>query len=386
MEALLIGYEGDLLWQLPALLSRAGFTVDVITNSTYLKRSRYIRSVFKIPTHSSAPNEIIQQLDKKIYQWIIITQDQILREVVNSNISDEIKCRILPVTSERFFNHLGSKICLSHTLHKAGVLTPKFRIITTLSEAEQALDALGSPVFFKVDASSGGKGIYEVSHKKQCQKLKRILSQGPMLAQEKTIGTEIDLSSLFLKGKLIHFSYSIPVKTVYKHGPSSLRYYVPLKDVAPEIYQELSQLGEALGANGFVTISCIETTDKKRFYIEADMRPNAWADFTRFIGDDAAPKIMAWLTHKTSLIPSIEPQDPSTFKPVLIPHFLRISLLSLLTNQYKVWKYIPNQDKPLIPILLLKRIIHMPFLRYIRNIIPINLRQKLKRRLRFYII
>ncbi|MCD6046632.1 MAG: hypothetical protein K0S08_279 [Gammaproteobacteria bacterium] len=388
MEALLIGYEGHLLWQLPALLSRVGFTVDVISNSTYLKRSQYIRSVFNIPHPSSATNEIIQQLDKKNYSWIIITQDQILQEVVNSNISDEIKCRILPVTSSLHFNHISSKIGLSHTLCKAGILTPKFRVITKLSEAEQALHELSPPVFFKVDASCGGRGVYELSHKQQCKKLIKLLKQGPMLAQEKIFGTEIDLSALFFEGKLIHFSYSIPVKSVYNHGPSSLRYYFPLKYVDPEIFQELTQLGKALGANGFVTISCIERPDKKRFYIEADMRPNAWVDFTQFIGDDAAPMIRAWLASNSTLTPSTESKDRdlSTFKPILIPHFLRTPLLSLLINHNKVWKYIPNQDTALISILLFKKIIQIPFLEYIRNFIPQNLRQQLKRYLRFYII
>ena len=358
MEALLIGPSENILWPLPGLLARADFYIDVISHAKILEKSRFIRSFFKISSDESFLKQAIHLLDKKSYDWIIITDESYLLEILSADIPDHLKNKLLPVLSPDYFPHLGSKIGLAEILSNANILTPKYRIVRNFKETTEAADTLGYPFLLKVDASSGGAGVYTCTNEHDIHQLQNLFDQEhALLAQEKISGKELDLSALFFEGKLIHFHYDFFVKTCGHYGPSFLRDYYPLESIEQEVFFELQRLGKSLGAHGFANITCIETIDKKRYYFEADMRPNVWVDFTYFINDDVAKRIKLWFKTKETLAINEIIIHPLLYKPTSIPYFLRLSTLDLILNRYRVWKFIPYHDKKLVHALLIRKIL-----------------------------
>ena len=98
---------------------------------------------------------------------------------------------------------------------------------------------------------------------------------------------------LFRSARLISFSYSEIIECrPTKYGPSVLRKYYNDPSMALVFDDLLNRLGDALGANGFVNVSAIEAYNTNILYfIEADMRPNAWVQHAKYVDDDPAPRI-----------------------------------------------------------------------------------------------
>ena len=170
-----------------------------------------------------------------------------------------------------------------------------------------------------------------------------------MLIQKKIDGIDLDLSALFLEGDLVHFSYSIMEKVIgNKFGPSSLRTYSPLHYVDKQIFNELILIGKALGAHGFTNITCIEATNGTgRYYVEADMRANVWADIPRHYDEDPSDRIINWFSKKEKLqFPLLAPTKHP--KVIQIPCFMRLKLYELVINRYNVWKFIPKDNYRLV--------------------------------------
>lgn len=155
----------------------------------------------------------------------------------------------------------------------------------------------------------------------------------------------LDLSGFYQGGQLIHFSYSYPERFFgYKFSPQPIRNYLQLASVEKIVFDELGRLGRALGANGFVNISCIRSDqDQKLYFIEADMRPNAWINFPRYFGDDLAIRIANYFTSgKVLEYPcKIDKRFPER---TILPLFLRLNLWDIISNRYGVWRYIPERN------------------------------------------
>lgn len=358
MHALIIGYTDRTSWSLPALLNRAGFSVDIVTAYRTFAKSRFVNEIFMIPTGQSAVDVSIGLLTKDLrnYDWIIITEDEILSEVLNTPITDALKLRLLPVLTTDNFLHVNSKVGLAKTLANYSVPAPPFRVVNDLTQALQAATNLSYPVLLKIDVSSGGKGVFECIDENELKKYAHLFDQEQVILLHKKIeGTELDLSALYRNGHLIHFSHSYVKKVESHFGPSVLREYTPIAQVDTVVFKELMLLGQALGADGFVNISCIESLDHKRYYFEADMRPNVWVEYPQFFNEDPAIAIRAWFKHGTFLMAENEPVSQAKRAPLLIPFFLRMPLWQLLTNRYRVWRYIPWQDYKVVMLLLLRK-------------------------------
>jgi hypothetical protein len=244
--------------------------------------------------------------------------------------------------------------------------------VVSVDEACKAAEDLGYPVLLKVDASGGGGGVYNCLSSADFYCLNADIWLKSVLIQKKIHGRDLDLSALFLEGELIHFSYSKVEKIVLNHfGPSSVRTYFSLSSVDEKIFDELREVGKALGAHGFTNITCIEAYDGSgRYYVETDMRPNVWLDAPRFFGENIAERITLWYSKGESLqypVKSVE-GFPSQ---MLIPFFLRLTLMELLTNRYQVWKFIPKENGMLIAKLIFKKL---------RRSIPKNLLKSLIKR------
>lgn len=348
-KALLIGFNPDLMQALPFLLFRAGFEIDVVTPKDFFKNSCFVSRRICFEEQEFLPAKL-DELELEAYQLIVPADDLVLKTILESDLALAKKLKLLPVVSEKNFAHIGSKIVLSQILREAKINTPQFFCVQDCEQALAAAQQIGFPVMLKVDFSGGGLGVFECRNSGDIEELvKKNLKfplKFPLLVQKKILGTEVDLSAFYQNKRLIHFSYAEPKKMVSKFGPSFLRIYRQLATIesCEELFSEMQQLGEALGANGFVNISAIKSeSDGKFYFIEADMRPNVWADFTRFVGDDLAVKISNWfLQREVSGFPFVTRNDFPLEKR--LAHFLRVSILSLVFNRYGLWKILSSNE------------------------------------------
>ncbi|MES2961968.1 MAG: ATP-grasp domain-containing protein [Pseudomonadota bacterium] len=333
---------------MPALLNRAGFNVDAITTCSFLEESKFISNF----EHSFIPQDLVKMVMQKnldTYDCIVVCDDLTLENILNSDLSSEQKLRLLPVQNLENFTHLFSKIGLSKILSEAGVRTPEFLVAQTQDEAVSAAEKLQYPVMIKVDSSGGGRGVFECKNSGDVKKIEARFFKLPLLVQKKIKGIELDLSGFYRDGKLIYFTYS-KIEKVYqnKFGPSSLRTYQQLCNIDSSVFVEMQKLGEVLGANGFVTISCIKSAiDGKKYFIEADMRPNSWVEFGKFLGDDPAPRISNWFLNGEIMQYPLPINNDYPAK-LILPYYLRLSALEILFNRYSVWKYLPLHDRRLL--------------------------------------
>ena len=344
LKALLITSNIVSMMTIPDLLGRAGFKVDCVS-LTRAKKHRHVVNNFIYVADVAEFLEVASRKARERYDLIIIGEDELLQTVLNSSLSDDLKLLLLPVLETENFRHIYSKIGLSNVLKEYGVNTPEFHVANERDDLKKLADEIGYPVIVKVDSSWGGSGVYECSDGDDIDHLSGVLKDYPLLIQKKIDGILLDLSGFYQDGQLIHFSYSYPEKfSGNKFSPQSVRSYLQLASIEKIVFDELGRLGRALGANGFVNISCIHSDqDRKLYFIEADMRPNAWINFPRYFGDDPAIQISNYFTSgKVLEYPcKIDKRFPER---IILPLFLRLNLWEIISNRYGVWRYIPERN------------------------------------------
>lgn len=336
------------------VLERAGFFVDMISSNRFMKLSRSIRTFEQIESEQSLVPLLLQKGEKE-YDWIVVTEDGVLKEIVEASLPPEIKLRFLPVLDVNNFLHLASKIGLSKAFASHGVPTPPFEVVANTREAISAASRLGYPLLLKRDHSGGGGGIIECRTEEDFTHVPEWCFTEPMLLQKKIEGIEFDLSALFLNGELVHFGYARPDKVCQnRFGPSLLRTYYSTAQCDRYLFSVLQKVGKALGMHGFCNLSCIRDEDGEYQFFEGDARPNAWVDFPRYLGEDVAERIHAWFSEKRVMHFPLLPLPGQPSQRVL-PYFLRLKRWELALNRYNVWRYIPRGDPKLVTYLLLKK-------------------------------
>lgn len=340
MQALIISIDPGLIKEIPAVLSSAGFLVDVLCLKNAVFPSRYVRNIFCCKAKEGIANEAAHVYSDQ-YDLVVIGDDEALSVILNSAIAPALKLNLLPVTNAIFFDHIYSKIGLAKRLYEGGILSPKFRIANSPQSAEQLAQELGLPIVLKVDSSGGGGGVYICYSFSDLSKAISKISSFPILIQEFIPGSIVDLSGFYQNGKLIYFTYSIFEKTVGGPlGPSSVRTYSQLGMLDITIFNELLKLGEVLGISGFANISCIESKqDGARYFIEADLRPTVWANFGRYLGQDLSTAINRYFSLGEHLTWPVAIN--TSYPPIaLIPFIHRLGLFDLVSNRYHAWRYI----------------------------------------------
>lgn len=376
MQALMVGKAPVLMWAVPYLLSRSGFQVDVITTSSLLCASRYVRDVCVADTPDAMLHRAFERIagGSRQYDWVIACDDETLRSMSEMEWPKGREPKHLPLRSHER-RHIYSKIGLSQVLTQAAVRTPEFRVVSGCDEALAAARELGYPVYLKLDSANGGAGVFACHCDADIERLEPKFHAGPMLMQRKIEGRELDLSAVYFEGELVHFAYSAVNRVMPSNGLSILRSYYPLPMVGEDVVDELRALGRALKASGFVTISCIDAANGSgRYFFEADMRPNVWVDVSRYYGEDAATRIQEWF--KTGAVLRRDAHaEPMRSEPMIIPHFLRLTLWELMVNRYGVWKFAPLPERRMAFSLLWSRIV-MPGT---RAFVPKQVRATLRR-------
>ncbi len=339
-KALLIGKSFELTTAPLPLLKRANFDVDLIAFFGISARDSSFGSVYCINSIDRLVEILPGLLSQSTYDLLVIGDDEVLLDILESNLSSELKKQILPISSINGMCHLYSKIGLSTLLHKSGITTPRFEVAQNETELLSFAEKVGYPVIIKIDSSGGGAGVF------QCNSLGEIFIylkryKYPLLVQQFIDGDMLDLSAFYQNGELIHFTHSKFEKTIGgSFGPSSVRSYQQLAMVNKEVFGELRRLGMTLSAHGFVNISAIHSIkDGRRYYFEADMRPNVWVDYGKYIGNDAAIAINEYFANGRVMdYPQVINLKYS--KTLLIPFISRLSLWDLLLNKYRCWQYL----------------------------------------------
>lgn len=224
------------------------------------------------------------------YDLIVCAGDFELKIIKDSNLTNSLKLKLLPVTQTQFFNHLCSKIELSKILKKNQIVSPAFKIVNKYENIDSLAKELGYPVILKIDYSGGGAGIFKLNTSHDIRLIPNYFKREKLLLQKFIDGKIFDFSGFYQKGKLIHFSCSEFIGSNRDpFGPSILRRFDKNISSDKNIIQELSTIGHALGLNGFTNVCCVKSKlDAKRYYFEVDVRPNDWVNYPRYFGDDPA--------------------------------------------------------------------------------------------------
>ncbi|WP_306481079.1 hypothetical protein [Limnobacter sp.] len=339
LDALIIGHNANLLRALPRLLARAGFQVDAITTSTQFKPAVPVRNLKVV----CDKNELLAQAAVQVtrgYDLVVIGDDRALRDIVQSDLSDDIKLKLLPVCGTENFAHIGTKIGLSQLLVENGITTPDFWIVSDHDALVSFLELTPHTVMIKIDMSGGGAGVFKFEPGNNIDVLLQNQITFPVLVQRYIEGDLIDLSGVYQNGTLVHFSYSSLEEVLSNpFGVSSVRTYTQLGCVKESVFNDLRKLGRALGAHGFVNIACLRSAEDGNYYfVEADMRPTVWVEYSSYLGDDPARAIQDYFDVATELS---FPQPLKKNYPLhmTIPYALRLSAIEVMTNRHQVWRF-----------------------------------------------
>lgn len=325
-----------------SILARAGFEIDYIHKKALKEHSMTARLLPLV--NGCLVFTAAEAVSNFKYDLVVPADDECIGDILDSNLTIELKKRLLPVVNEESFQHLYSKCGLSQVLSASSVETPPFSICNTTDDIEHAALKIGFPLLIKIDRSGGGSGVFECSSLTELHSKAKNL-RFPLLLQKKIEGTTIDLTAFYQNGQLVHFTYSKFIKSIRgQFGPSSFREYTQIGVLPSNVFQQLQELGTALGANGFVNATSIECSETNRRYIfEADMRPNVWVDYGRFLGNDAALSFYSYFNDgkKLTLPLPIFSNYPLACK---LPYLRRLSLCDLMINRYSCWKRIDSFD------------------------------------------
>jgi hypothetical protein len=341
LQALIIGMDAMAFAPIQ-LLRRAGFEMDRIGPSLRHRHAPLFRRHFVASDSQALLDRITPVLMATPYDPVVVSDDSTLQSIAQSTLPEALKQRLLPVVSPADRSHLQSKIGLSKRLESAGVRTPRFQIAQTHSDLLNAAAPLRFPILLKVDASAGGRGVFEC-HSPQNVPARAADLTFPLLLQEKIEGDVIDISGFYRGGRLVHFTYSRMDEFVDgPFGPSSVRTYTQTGAMTGELFDEMTALGKALGAHGFSNVTCVRSkSDGKHYFFEADLRPNVWVDHGRFIGNDAADAL------RRCFLQGIFPDRLTALNPAfpihrVIPHPGRVSAWDLIINRHRVRSFIDD--------------------------------------------
>lgn len=341
LQALIVGESSQLIMATAGLLSRSGFSVDVASTKHLLKHLKVIRNFFFI----QYPKDLainVNALAGDNYDLVVVADDPTLKKIIDSKLSIAEKLKLLPVIGEQNLKHIGSKTELSNIFKDAGVRAPDFMIVKNSDELLSSIAKVGFPMMLKIDFSGGGTGVFECTNRDELIYAQRKVNAYPILVQKKIEGVTIDLSGLFQNGALIYFSYAVAEQVCSnKFGPSVIREYKCTYELHGELFDELSEIGRALGANGFVNVGCIESSsDNNRYYFEADMRPTVWVEYPKYLQDDPALKINDYFNNG-KLLPRTG-NKKILHANVLLPYLPRMQWLHIVINRYQCWHYFNN--------------------------------------------
>lgn len=340
-------------WFLLPLLHRSGLVMDVVTASPLLRHSQFVRTVH-VAGRDRVADKAVAVANRHRYDWVIVTEDGLLGEIARLPLPLAERMAVLPLTHPAGMGHLHSKTGLARAMEGHGIRMPAYAVAHSVEEALEATGRIGFPVALKLDASAGGHGTFPCADAGEVRARAGCFDGRPLLVQQWIQGRKLDVNALFLDGRLGHVTVAHTQSEVRPLGVGKVRRYLPPCRVDAAMQDELGRIGRALHAHGFANVTAIEDAQGLRHYFEADMRPNVWSDHGRFVGNDAADAIRAWLGGR----PMPPPQGCGALtEPVEVPHVARMSAWDLVRHPFRAWKYRPTTDAQLVFLLAARRVL-----------------------------
>lgn len=339
-QALLLGAPASDAWYLPRLLHRCGFDVDVITTPTrHFATRRHVRALTVVATLDGVLRAGAERARVQDYDWVIPVNDDFLGALrARADIPLEDRLRLAPVTGAAGLSILASKAATARALERAGLAVPAYAVVADLAQAIEAGERFGYPLMAKADLGHSGTGVRRVEAASTLAEVLRDLGPGEVLLQERFPGPVVDVSGLFRDGALVHFTYSTELERLGEFGPSSMRSYEPTASLPEQVRIDLGRIGEALGLDGFATISAFATGEGGLSFFELDLRPNIWVGHGADVGDDPIPRIRAAF----GLGPPVARGESGPSPAAAVHgHYLRRPLKDLALGRANAWRGFP---------------------------------------------
>jgi hypothetical protein len=330
-KAIVFGHSPGLLAPMPTLLSRAGFSVTVITSLSSFKRCRNVERLVILRDQTEVLPRVLEEIAMQDYTLIVPGDDDILLELRKARIPAALKLRMLPVCAERALGHIASKIGLSRALEAGGVPTPPYATAVNRNELPDAIARLGYPVIVKSDFGAGGWKVRRLSGPDDLAGFDPDFVF-PAVVQRVIEGELFDYSGFYRNGALVYFTEA-KVLGAQRNGwgQSFLRRYTTQPDA--QAASHARRLGQALDIDGFSNVSAIKDADGKLWFFEADLRPNAWVEIPKHFGCDPAVRI----AEAFGLPPPPEPHPGPVPDHMDIALGIRMKLTDLIVNRYN-WR------------------------------------------------
>lgn len=361
MHVLVVCKENwDTLAEIPFILKRGGCIVDVFcSNQSWLLTNRFYDNwIERKPSQEFYIPQLIELVEASDYDWVVLGDDVIIKQLNEINLSPELFSKLLPITAMEYRSILSSKIGLSNFCLNTGIQTPRYHLYNNESDLEQIKFGLNFPVINKIDFSWGGANMF-VS--KDFESFKRTLHNIPqnqnIMIQEFVLGEEVPVEALFFKGELLVYMTSRILQ--FDKGPFTLstrRLYYKNEEVKPL----LEELGKKLGITGFANIAYMKEYETAIYkLIEVDIRPNSWMAYGRFCGNDFSAAIKKFVTVDTSKMENKSWNSKTNFEIALFYKDMRRcfwqkdyrGIFRWILNFQGYWRYIPFYDAKLTKII-----------------------------------
>ncbi len=344
--------------EIPELLKNGGSDVDVfcIANSWAIQNSFYDKWIEGPKDERAFLDVLFRYLETNghEYKWIIPGDDIIIRLLNERLLTEAEFYKIMPLSKIENRSLLGSKAGFSALCNKYDIITPKFLIYHPNYTYKDIQTLLGTPFLLKVDRSEGGFGVFLCENESQFGEIIGAMDDTENLVFQQYInGYDINTEALYKNGKLITYSYSRTIKIMGKFGVSTQRLFYQ----NGEIEIELQNIGERLGISGFANIVFMFCeTNRQHYLIEVDLRPNAWMNYGRFLGNDFSQGIRNIVSGSLELVKPSAYFEGKMMKICLFKKDLYRcivekdfkGLCAWLFNKEGRWRFVPWHDRKLL--------------------------------------
>lgn len=332
--------------EIPYLFHRAGCIVHVFgRKDSWLLKSRYPKKYIPAPeTQQEYLTELLSQLQKNTYDWVVPGDDTVLRLVVQLPPESEGFQKMSPIHDPYCVSLIGSKAQLSQLCALKNITTPLFAIYHNHDDLTVLAEQVTFPLVLKVDQSCGGHGVYLCNTQKDVTETFSKLpdeQKNNIVLQKYIAGENIAIESIYKEGRLVIYSHAIVTKTLNgEFGISSERKYTE----CPEIESLLEKIGSAFSIHGFCSMTLMHLNGKY-FLIEADCRPQTWYPLAALAGIDFSRGITAFFENTAHFI---RPKLPQGKHEVYIRHFSRDHIWSLQNRDFShMFKWFYNSENRL---------------------------------------
>jgi predicted ATP-grasp superfamily ATP-dependent carboligase len=247
-----------------------------------LSKQSFISERYIFQGHSQCNGQIDnllrnEELLNTLPNFVLFEEDDWMRQVANSNLTDELKKKLLPVKNPKYFDFVGSKIGQIKLFAELGIAHPQSQIINVAKEA-----LLPYPFIAKKDRWGGGSFCKTIENFSELESFISY-SKDKILVQKIIKGEEFSAEPFYRNGELIFVSFSRMKMLIGGNGPSARRDFLPT--VPDQVVKCLQIIGHELNFNGMANCSFMYDPNCKEFLIfEFDTRLNTWAHIAIDLG------------------------------------------------------------------------------------------------------